>query len=114
ERTAQATAGIAVAPPPLTYRQIAEIPAGPADVVKANLDALFSELGNDPNAQGYIINYGPPKEVAKREKDIRAAIKFRNFPLNRVTIVNGGDKGTGVQTVLFIVPAGATPPTPEQ
>lgn len=114
DRTASATAGISAPPPVPTANQIAEIGAGPADVVKANLDPFFSELSNNPNATGYIINYGPPKEVARREKDIRAAIKFRNFDISRVTIVNGGDKGMGVRTVLFVVPAGAPNPTPEQ
>ncbi len=83
------------------------------DEIKAQLDPFFSELSNDPNATGYIINYGTPREITRREREIRSAIRFRGFPVDRVTIINGGDRGTGVRTVLYIVPAGATPPTPE-
>jgi hypothetical protein len=87
--------------------------AVPNDEVKARVDNFYIALNNDPSAAGYIINYGTDKEVAKREKQIRDAIKFRNYDASRVTFVRGGDKGTGIRTVFFTVPAGATPPTPE-
>ncbi len=96
------------------FTQFTEFTRAVADEVKANLDPFFSELSNNPNATGTIINYGTPREIRIRERDIRSAIRFRNFPAERVTIINGGNRGTGVRTVLFIVPAGATPPIPEQ
>lgn len=108
--TASETAPIAT---PLEVTQFTEFGPAVADVVKANLDPYFSELSNNPNATGTIINYGTAREIRVRERDIREAIRFRGFPADRVTIINGGDKGTGVRTVLFIVPAGVTPPTPE-
>ncbi len=74
---------------------------------------FFSELSNSPSAQGYIINYGTDKEIAKREKDIRAAIKFRKFDASRVTFLRGGDKGTGIRSVLYVVQPGIPAPTPE-
>jgi hypothetical protein len=110
DRTRSETAGIANKPDVIKFVEFG--PAVP-DEIKAQLDPFYSELSNNPNATGYIINYGTPKEVAKREKDIRAAIKFRKYDLSRVTIVNGGDNGSGVKTVFYIVPAGVTPPTPE-
>lgn len=110
ERESRETVGLQGVATPTQFSEFG--PAVP-DEIKAQLDPFFSDLANNPNATGTIINYGTPKEVAKREKDIRAAIKFRNYPLDRVTIIKGGDKGTGVRTVLYTVPAGVTPPTPE-
>jgi hypothetical protein len=109
QRTFSETAGIAG---PATASQFAEFGNVPADEVKANLDPFFSELANNPSAQGYIINYGTDREIAKRERDIRAAIKFRKYPIERVTFLRGADQGTGPRTVLYVVPTGATPPTP--
>lgn len=106
----QETAPIAVPDVPRIFSEFG--PAVP-DEIKAQLDPYFSDLSNNPNATGTIINYGTPREIARRERDIRSAIRFRNFPAERVTIINGGDKGTGVRTVLYVVPAGATAPTPE-
>ncbi len=85
------------------------------DEVKARVDNFYIELNNNPTAQGYIITYGTAKQIAAREKQIRDAIKFRNYDASRITFVSsvtttGGD----VRTVFWLVPAGATPPTPEQ
>jgi hypothetical protein len=82
------------------------------DDIRGRLDNYFVTLQNDPNASGYIINYGPPKEVAAREKLMKNHIKFRNFDPSRITFVNGGNKGEGLQTTLWVVPAGATAPAP--
>lgn len=87
---------------------------GPAvpDEIKAQIDNFYVELNNNPTAQGYIINYGTDREIARREKQIRDAIAFRKQDPSRVTFVRGGDTGEGVKTKFYIVPAGATPPTP--
>lgn len=84
------------------------------DDVKARIQNLYVALGNNPNAQGYIINYGTPKEVAAREKQIRDAIKFLRLDASRVTMVNGGPNpnGAGVWTKVWIVPPGVDNPTP--
>ncbi|MBK8149932.1 MAG: hypothetical protein IPK58_17450 [Acidobacteria bacterium] len=86
----------------------------PDDEVKARVDALYITLGNNPNAQGYIINYGTDKEVAAREKQIQKAITFRKYDSSRVTIVRGGanPNGAGVWTKFWIVPPGADNPNP--
>jgi hypothetical protein len=83
----------------------------PNDEVRGRLDAFFSQLQNDPTATGYIINYGSDRDVARRETLIRNHITFRNFDASRITFVRG--EGTELRTRLFLVPAGATPPTPD-
>jgi hypothetical protein len=86
----------------------------PRDEVKARMDALFVALGNEPNAQGYIINYGTDKEIAAREKIFRDAIAFRKYDVSRITFIRGGanPNGEGIWTIVWIVPPGAEPPTP--
>ena len=83
------------------------------DDVRARLDNFFIELQNNPNNQGYIINYGTEKEVAAREKLITNHINFRKFDRTRITLVNGGTGTTGeVHTKLYRVPPGADNPAP--
>jgi len=85
---------------------------GPADDVKAYIDGLYTQLGNDPNATGYIINYGTPAQIARRERDIKKAIAFRKYDASRVTIVNGGNTNEGTVTKYYVVPAGFENPAP--
>lgn len=82
--------------------------------VKARIQNLYVELGNNLNSQGYIINYGTDEEMANREKQIQKAISFLKFDANRVTIVRGGENrnGAGVWTIVWIVPPGAEFPKP--
>jgi hypothetical protein len=103
------TAGIAGGPEP---RQVDEFGKQVDDEVKARIDAFYIELNNDPNAKGYIVNYGTDKEIAKREAQIKKAIRFRKYDESRITMVSGGDTGAGVNTKLYVVPAGADVPTP--
>jgi hypothetical protein len=77
--------------------------------VKMRMDSFFTELSNNPTSQGYIINFGTGREIAKREKQIRNAIDFRRYDAARIVIVNGGFRGT-VRTEFWIVPAGAETP----
>lgn len=44
--------------------------------VKARIQNLYVELGNNPDSQGYIINYGTDEEVIVRERQILKAIKY--------------------------------------
>lgn len=81
------------------------------DDVRGRLDNFFVELQNDPQAQGYIINYGPARQVTAREKLIRNHIAFRKFDASRIVIVNGGTDAE-VRTKLWVVPNGADAPTP--
>jgi hypothetical protein len=80
--------------------------------VKARMDYFYTELNNNPSAQGYIINYGTAKEIAIRERQIRNAIMFRKFDSSRITIVNGGFRGI-IKTEFWAVPAGADNPNVE-
>jgi len=108
-KTASETAGVAAPPQAET---IAEFGKQTPDEIKAQLDPFFIRLQNDPTAQGYIINYGTPAQIKARRTVITNAIKFRNFPMDRITFVDGPDTGDGPRTKLVFVPAGATPPAP--
>jgi len=79
--------------------------------VKMIMDTFYIELNNNPAAQGYIINYGTDREIAKREKQIIASIAFRKLDAPRITFVRGGYRKV-VKTDLWLVPPGAEPPTP--
>ncbi len=104
------TAGVGVKPGPVL---VDEFGAMPNDDIRGRLDLFFAELSNNPNNQGYIINYGTPAQVATREKLIRNHITFRRFDASRITLVNGGDTGGGQpSTKLYRVPPGADNPTP--
>lgn len=94
-------------------RLIEEFEAAVPDVIKARLDNFYSALASDPNARGVIINYGTDREVARRERDIRSAIAFRQYDINRVTFVRGGST-PGIRTQFYLVPAGAQEPTPQE
>ena len=87
---------------------------GPAtdDDVKARVDNFYTQLNNNPSAQGYIINYGTPAEIKRRRAQIMKAINFRKFDASRVTFIDGPDNGTGVNTKFYVVPAGAENPAP--
>jgi hypothetical protein len=107
--TASETAGVA---PPLTYEEVDQFGPASNDDVKARVDNFYIQLNNNPNAQGYIINYGTPAEIRRRRAQIMNAINFRKYDASRVTFVDGPDNGTGVNTKFFIVPPGANPPQP--
>lgn len=103
------TAGIATIPEP---RMVDEFGKQVDDEVKARIDNFYIELNNNPNAQGYIVNYGTDKEIARREAQIRKAIRFRKYDESRVTMVRGGDNSEGVNTKFWVVPPGAENPAP--
>jgi hypothetical protein len=106
--TASETGG--VAEPPIAPL-IDEFGAMPNDDIRGRLDLFFAELANNPNNQGYIINYGTPAQIATREKLMRSHIAFRKVDASRITLVNGGE-GAGQNTKLYRVPPGANNPTP--
>lgn len=82
------------------------------DDVKARVDNFYIQLNNNPNAQGYILNYGTPAQIKARRAQIMKAINFRKYDANRVTFVDGPDNGSGINTKFVLVPPGATPPAP--
>ncbi len=82
------------------------------DDVKARLDAFAQSLQANPDATGYVINYGPAKMVTKREKLVRDYLVVnRGISASRLVFVQGGSEPE-VRTRLFRVPSGAEPPTP--
>jgi hypothetical protein len=110
-RTTTAIASFEAIP---TAQLIDTIGAASNDDIKARFDALRIALSNDPTATAVIINYGTARQIAIRVRQNNAAIRFLGIDASRVTQISGGDKGTGIETQVFIVPAGATPPTPQQ
>lgn len=82
------------------------------DDVKARLDAFASNLSSNPDSQGYIINYGPARQVTRRERLIRDyLVTNRGIDASRLVFVQGGDEPE-IRTRLYRVPQGATVPTP--
>ena len=110
--TASETGSVVV--PIIERERLDEFGNLPRDEVRARLDALFVALGNEPNGQGYIINYGTDSEIIAREKIIRNHIAFRKYDANRITLIKGGTNpnGSGSWTKIWILPPGAKPPTP--
>lgn len=83
------------------------------DDIRSRLDQFFTELSNNPDSQGYIINYGTDREIAARERLITNHIAFRNFPRERITLVRGGASPDGEpRTKLYRIPPGADNPAP--
>ena len=81
----------------------------------SRLDNFAIELVNDPTAQGYIITYGgrvsaagAAKKMADRAKNY--LVKKRRLDAKRVMAINGGLREEPA-VELWIVPAGAEPPT---
>ena len=111
QRSASETAGVAERIGPTPVDEFGKLSN---DDVKARIENFYvTQLNNNPTAQGYIITYGTTKQIAAREKQIRDAIRFLRQDPSRVTFVQSvTDAGGDVRTVLWLVPAGATPPTP--
>ncbi|MFT3746196.1 MAG: hypothetical protein QM785_18135 [Pyrinomonadaceae bacterium] len=81
------------------------------DDVKARVDNFYIQLNNNPNAKGYIINYGTAAQIKKQKAQIMKAITFRKYDASRVTFVDGPNNGE-VKTKFWLVPAGADNPQP--
>lgn len=92
--------------------QIDEFGKLPNDEVRGRIDNLFVTLSNNPDAQGYIINYGTDREIAAREKLIQNHINFRKYDRSRVTMVRGGNPDGVQNTKVYTVPPGAENPIP--
>ncbi|MEP7213610.1 MAG: hypothetical protein ABI791_11060 [Acidobacteriota bacterium] len=107
--TASETAPVAAAPEAVLIDTFGKLPN---DEIRGRLDTFFAELQNNPNNQGYIINYGTDREIAAREKLITNHIAFRNFDRSRITLVRGGDTGEGANTKLYRIPPTAANPAP--
>lgn len=107
--TASETAPVAAVPEAVLIDQFGKLPN---DEIRGRLDTFFTELQNNPDNQGYIINYGTDREIAAREKLITNHIAFRKFDRSRITLVRGGDTGEGASTKLYRIPPTAANPAP--
>ncbi len=58
--------------------------------LSARLDNFYISLSNDPNALGYILNFGTEKVISARERRIRNYILMRKLDLSRITFKQGG------------------------
>lgn len=104
--TASATGDVAAPPTPPKKRLLDEVPAVPADDIKARLDGLRVELANDPTAHGYIITTGgTAKTRAKRAADLKKAMEFIGVDTSRVQLVDRGGSGP-INSAVWYVPAG--------
>jgi hypothetical protein len=81
---------------------------------KARLDNFAIQLQNEPTAQGYLIGYGScdaeGQTRANRAKDY--LVNTRGIDAGRIMVVDGGCMPE-LKVELWIVPQGATPPTPD-
>lgn len=90
-------------------QKIDEFERASDEKVKMRIDAFFAELKKDSKAQGYIINYGKPKEIKIRRKQISDSINFRKYDAMRLSFVDAGYSRI-VKTELWIIPSGADKP----
>lgn len=76
------------------------------------LDYLIDELNTDPSADGRIISYGTPSQIAFFQRIVRKRLKTVKFDASRVALIKGGPKPQ-TEHQFWIVPAGATAPEPK-
>ncbi|MDT7602394.1 MAG: hypothetical protein QOF61_391 [Acidobacteriota bacterium] len=102
-------------PPPELSRKFDQYGNIPRNDVKARLDNFANELQANPGAQGYIIAYGGrvgPAGEAQRRADFAKdyLVNTRGIDAGRLVTIDGGFMEEAT-TELWIVPAGAQPPT---
>lgn len=83
----------------------------PINEIKSEIDSLFIRLQNDPTTTAYLITYGNVKEIKKREQLIEKHIKTRNYNRSRIILMQSVNEDK-IRTEVYLVPEGATPPTP--
>lgn len=93
-------------------KKVEEFETATNGYVKMLMDRYFVELSNDPSAQGYIINYGLPRELSKRHRQIMNSIRFKKYDFSRITFVDGGFRPK-IKTAFWLVPLGAEPSMPQ-
>lgn len=104
-------------PVPLEGRKFDEFGPINRDDEKARLDNYAIQLQQEPDSQGYIIVYsgrrGRAGDQQKRIERIRDyLINMRGTEARRLVFLTGGTREDAV-VELWLVPTGATPPTPQ-
>lgn len=96
-------------------RKLETIPNTHADNEQAYLDLLAKALGDNPVWRGFLVAYRksdlPPGSFLRRIYGYRYyLVNMRGVDLNRVEIIEGDIKDETL-TEMWVVPAGANPPT---
>jgi len=105
-------------PAPLLSRKFDEYPNVRFNDEKARLDNFAIQLQNEPSAQGYIIAYGGRSGRAG-EAQLRAnrardyLVNERGIEAGRIVTIDGGIRDN-LTVELWVVPQGATPPSPRR
>lgn len=82
------------------------------DDIKARVDNTVIRQGENPGSRIFIISYGTPREVTRRNNFIvRDLTVRRGVPADSIVVVNGG-AAPAIRTQIYVVPQGATDPTP--
>lgn len=81
--------------------KIAKLGKATSGEIKLNMDNFFTELNNNPDYKGYIINVGSAKMILEREKQIKSYISQRKYDLTRITFLNGGLSKT-IKTEMWV------------
>src|SRR5919112_940060 len=115
-QTAQAATGVAALPKISTPKRFDEFPSVAHDDDKARLDNLAIELQNNPGSTGYVVAYaGRSSRAGEAERMGRRAIEYltttRGLSADRVRFIDGGYREANTFE-LWLLPQGATPPTP--
>jgi hypothetical protein len=115
-QTAQAATAINAIPTLTPPKRFDEFPSIAFDDDKARLDNLAIELQNNPGSTGYVVAYaGRSSRAGEADRMGRRALDYltttRGLSADRVRFINGGFRDTN-SFELWLVPQGATPPTP--
>jgi hypothetical protein len=115
-QTAQAATGVSALPTLTPPKRFDEFPSIAFDDDKARLDNLAIELQNNPGSTGYVVAYaGRNSRAGEADRMGRRAIEYltttRGLSGDRVRFVNGGYRDANTFE-LWLVPQGATPPSP--
>lgn len=93
---------------------IDELLTSDSQIDSAKFDKITTALKDNQWSTVFIIIYAdektPPKRLEQKQIQIRKYIKDKNVPPDRIVIVIGGEGKDLIR--LWLVPAGAKPPTP--
>ena len=93
---------------------VGEFKTSSGQINYGEFEELVDVLKSEPTTTAYIIISSDNKTSSKRlkriERQIRKYLSDKDAPTDRIIIVKGGSGKDLIH--LFIVPAGATPPTP--
>lgn len=82
--------------------------------LRARLDGFLAAVYQEPKIKGEIIIYGSRKKPSSLTTSIRLVknhLNFRGFPLERLTITDGGYRETSAME-LWLTPSGVKRPEP--